>query len=150
MLIKLLEKQGEIEEALSLVWNVFLEFEAPEYCKQGINTFETFIKNKEAISILTFYGAFCNKQLAGVIAIRDKSHISLFFVKKQYHKKGIGKALFSEAAKSCGSEKITVNSSPYAVSIYKKLGFLITNKEQVVDGIRFIPMIFNLAYEKSY
>ena len=35
---------------------------------------------------------------------------------------------------------ITVNSSPYAVDVYKKLGFVIEEDEQTVDGIRFTKM----------
>ena len=35
---------------------------------------------------------------------------------------------------------ITVNSSPYAVPIYERLGFRQTKPEQVVDGIRIVPM----------
>ncbi|WP_334295796.1 GNAT family N-acetyltransferase [Clostridioides difficile] len=36
--------------------------------------------------------------------------------------------------------EITVNSSPYAVEVYHKLGFKDTAVEQIVDGIRFTPM----------
>jgi len=39
-------------------------------------------------------------------------------------------------------EKITVNSSPYAVKIYEKLGFVPDGNEQMVDGIRFTPMTY--------
>jgi len=35
---------------------------------------------------------------------------------------------------------MTVNSSLYAVEIYRRLGFVDTNTEQIVNGIRFIPM----------
>ncbi len=36
--------------------------------------------------------------------------------------------------------EITVNSSPYAVEVYHKLGFKDTAVEQISDGIRFTPM----------
>lgn len=35
---------------------------------------------------------------------------------------------------------LTVNSSPYAVEIYKRLGFVSTDVMQEKDGIIFIPM----------
>ena len=38
---------------------------------------------------------------------------------------------------------MTVNSSPYAVPIYHKLGFKDTGSEQVVNGLRFTPMELN-------
>ena len=49
------------------------------------------------------------------------------------------------ALERCLQEKfdlaeITVNSSPYAVLIYERLGFVVQNEEMVKNGIRFIPM----------
>ena len=37
---------------------------------------------------------------------------------------------------------ITVNSSPYAVPVYRKLGFVETDTEQLADGMRYTPMKF--------
>lgn len=39
----------------------------------------------------------------------------------------------------------TVNSSPYAHEVYKHLGFQDTDKEQVIKGLRFMPMKINLG-----
>ena len=36
----------------------------------------------------------------------------------------------------------TVNSSPYAVPVYRKLGFVETDTEQLADGMRYTPMKF--------
>lgn len=38
------------------------------------------------------------------------------------------------------TEIMTVNSSPYAVPVYEKLGFHATGSEQTVNGLRFTPM----------
>ena len=35
---------------------------------------------------------------------------------------------------------ITLNSSPYGLPFYQALGFLPTDQEQIVNGIRFTPM----------
>ena len=35
---------------------------------------------------------------------------------------------------------ITLNSSPYGLPFYKALGFVPTDNEQIVNGIRFTPM----------
>ncbi|MDN5360294.1 MAG: hypothetical protein PWQ84_1357, partial [Thermotogaceae bacterium] len=35
---------------------------------------------------------------------------------------------------------LTVNSSPYAVGFYHKMGFKDTDNELEKDGIRFVPM----------
>jgi len=73
----------------------------------------------------------------------------LFFVQKEYQHKGIGKKLHALAINKCRTslpkvDAIDVHSSPYAVPIYEKLGFANTNKEQIVNGIRFTPMTFKL------
>ena len=133
--------EHEMPDALTLVWNVFLEFEAPDYGTIGATTFKNCIDDKAFIERLTFYGAFENKELVGVIATRNEgNHIGMLFVKKDQHKKGIGRKLFEYILPKSPDEKITVNSSPYAVNIYKKLGFEATATEQVTDGIRFTPM----------
>lgn len=145
--MRLQEKQ--IKEALDLVWKVFNEFESPEYSQEGIDEFRNFLDDKDKISQLTIYGAFENQKIVGVIAMRKK-HISLFFVKKEHHRKGIGKALMKYAFndlndKNTGNideDKITVNASPYAVEIYKKLNFVSVDTEQVTNGIRYTPMIY--------
>lgn len=86
-----------------------------------------------------------NEEIVGVIDRRENNHISLFFVDQNYLNLGIGKKLFNKAVElirnvDSEAEYITVNSSPYALEIYRKLGFNSTSDEQVVNGIRFIPM----------
>jgi predicted GNAT family N-acyltransferase len=38
-----------------------------------------------------------------------------------------------------------LNSSPYARSFYKKIGFIDTDTEQVKNGIRYTPMELNIG-----
>ena len=90
--------------------------------------------------MLKAFGAFIDNKLVGIIATRSEgTHIALFFVDKKYQKQGIGKQLF-QTILNTNIDKITVHSSPYAVSIYHKLGFHDTDKEQIVNGLRFTPM----------
>lgn len=127
----------ETERALDLVWKVFLEYEAPDYTQEGIDEFYKSIHDESYLSVLSAYGAFLNDELVGVIATRNGGkHIALFFVNGKYHRQGIGKQLFQTVR----TDKMTVNSSPYAVPIYSKLGFEAVNTEQVVNGLRFTPM----------
>lgn len=39
-------------------------------------------------------------------------------------------------------QEFTVNSSPYAVDIYRQLDFVPTDTEQITNGIRYMPMRF--------
>lgn len=130
----------EINDALSLVWDVFMQFEAPEYSKEGIDEFRRTLDDSERIGRMKFYGAIENNQIVGVLAMRSPQHISFFFVKADHHHRGIGKKLFKNMKKDYELQVFTVNSSPYAVEIYKHLGFVPTNIEQLTNGIRHTPM----------
>ena len=138
--VRELEKE-ETENALLLVWKVFQEYEAPDYTEEGIQEFYQSIHDENYVSQLSMYGAFLQEKLAGVIAVRNQgSHIALFFVDGTYHRQGIGRKLFETVSKKCTSDVMTVNSSPYAVPIYHRFGFQDTDIEQVINGLRFIPM----------
>ena len=139
----------ELGETMSLVKEVFDEFEAPFYTKEGIENFYKFanyenIKEKLNKSIQIFV-AKDNNKIFGMIAIRDYSHIALLFVKKEYHKQGTATKLMYTAIEYCKQnnsslKNITVNSSPYAVEFYHKKGFKDIDKEQTVNGIISTPM----------
>ncbi len=134
-------EQEEIEKALCLVWRVFQEYEAPDYTEEGVEEFYKSLRDENYLSKLCLYGAFSCEELVGVIATRNEgTHIALFFVDGKYHRQGIGKQLFQAVRAKRPHNKMTVNSSPYAASIYHKLGFHDTDKEQSVNGLRFTPM----------
>lgn len=152
-------KTDNLEQASSLVWRVFTEFVAPGYSLEGIETFRKFIQPVEMNKSLEsgrffFLGFFDDERLVGVIAMRDFNHVSLLFVDKAYHCRGIAKELFKIAINKCiyrnsDLTEITVNSSPYAVNIYKKLGFYITSEETTKDGITYIPMKLEISLRKA-
>lgn len=141
---------SEIPEALRLVWDTFIEFEAPDYVPEGVKKFRECIDDRDFVGKLTFYGAFLHGLLAGVMATRDSGcHIAMFFVLQEYQRRGIGKMLFEYILRDCPDEKLTVNSSPYAVGIYAKLGFASTDIEQTTDGIRYTPMEYIVNSNKN-
>lgn len=134
-------RKAEMATALQLTWETFLQFEAPDYSQQGIDSFYKFISNQEIIDSLEFFGAFDNNTLRGVIATNDNGkHICCFFVSAAYQKQGIGKQLWEYLKENSSNDEFTVNSSPFAVPVYHKLGFVDTNTEQLTDGIRYTPM----------
>ena len=135
-------QQVDLPQALALVERVFMAFEAPDYSDEGVETFRTFIRDAAAVSSLTFYGALEHGVFLGVLATRVNSHIALFFVDAAQQGRGVGRALFEAAKSACRSDRMTVNSSPYAVEIYRHLGFSPILSEQVRDGIRYTPMQF--------
>lgn len=133
--------KNDLEPALELAWEVFLEFEAPDYSQEGIDEFRHFLLDKKALDKLRFFGVCQGTSLLGILAMRQ-THISLLFVKREFHRKGIAKLLFQAVLKQIKSDTITVNSSPYAVEIYQKLGFHPVGPEQTTNGIRYTPMVY--------
>lgn len=138
----------EIAQALRLIWEVFCEFDAPDYAPEGVATFQAYLKNRREIEKLRFYGALEGAALIGVIGMREE-HISLFFVAKDWQGRGVGKALLHYAADRVSAGEMTVHAAPYARSIYQKLGFAARQEEQIADGLRYTPMTLRLPAERG-
>lgn len=129
-----------MNDALELVWKVFLEYEAPDYTEEGIKKFKRCIDNNSLVKNRKFYGAYDEKNKAlSIIATKNITHIALFFVDGRYHKQGIGRKLFDKVRSLNVNNFFTVNSSPYAHEVYKHLGFADTDSEQFINGL-FYPM----------
>ncbi|WP_298017358.1 GNAT family N-acetyltransferase [uncultured Dysosmobacter sp.] len=133
---------GEKGPAMDLAWRIFQMFQAPDDPPEGAEAFHAYIMDPEIREGLTGYGAFQEETLTGVLAVRD-NHISLFFVDSSQHKRGIGRALFHHFLADRGPGTVSVNSSPYAVEVYRHLGFRPTAPEQMTDGIRYTPMRYS-------
>jgi len=131
----------ERPRALALALDVFMQYVAPDYSCEGVETFRAFVGGTEAMESLTIYGAFEGETLAGMIATRNNGgHITLFFVDSRYHRRGVGRALVDKVVSLCPDDVLTVHSSPYAVPVYEKLGFCAICEERLNDGIRYTPM----------
>lgn len=142
--------QDRLRDALELVWEVFEKYEAPDYEEMGIATFRHFIEYHNMVEKvhqgeMRFWGCYLNNYLIGVVALRTRQHISLLFVRDKFHRLGVARKLMNVAINAVVIENpqvraVTVNSSPYAVGFYKKLGFVPLGPEQRADGIRFTSM----------
>ena len=129
---------------------VFDEFVGKDYSEEGKKSFKDYLEKNSVFERLknNYYKAYLarfNNEIIGILEIKNNNHISLFFVKKEHHKKGIGKKLFEYfinkiKQENIGINKITVNSSIYAEKIYSRLGFVRINDIQEKNGIIFIPM----------
>jgi GNAT superfamily N-acetyltransferase len=141
--------RDEWEEAMALAWRTFLVFEAPVYLPEGVRSFEDFITDstlKKMFEMGTYQMlvAIYEGRLIGIITLRDRTHISLLFVDERYHRQGVGRALVNRLCeyliKEEGENRVTVNSSPYGLEFYHKIGFYDTGPEACADGIRYTPM----------
>ena len=132
----------EYNKAIQLSLAVFTKCGTTDFNANGLKTFKKFVYNKELINELTIWGAFDNNELVGIIGTKlNGTHISLFFINPDYHRKGIGRELFNCAYANQIVNKITVNSSSYAIRFYESLGFSKIAEEQETDGLRYTPMI---------
>ena len=145
-------KSDEVEAALALALEVFMQFEAPDYDPKGVEAFKKdmvenpiFIENAKQ-GICPIYGAFDDDKIVALMGMRSsKTHINLVFTKKEYHRKGIATALFQYLLEDVlkenpALEEITLNSSPYGLPFYLHIGFVALDVEQEKHGIRYTPM----------
>lgn len=140
-------QERDLSAAMDLCWRVFLEFEAPDYPLEGVEAFHAYISDSEQVKYLTVFGAWEDRHLLGVLAA-EGSHIALFFVDPAFHRQGIGRRLFQACLTEGGWARVTVHSSPYAVEVYRHLGFSASAEEQMSpDGIRYTPMVWESSME---
>ena len=118
---------NEVEEAMELALEVFMQFEAPDYGDAGVETFKrdivenpTFIDNAKN-GLCPIYAAFDGDKMVALIGMRSsKTHINLVFTKKEYHRKGIATSIFKYLLNDLLNEnpslnELTLNSSPYGM-----------------------------------
>ena len=135
---------NEIPLALELAWKVFFEYESPDYSAEGTEEFRKTIHDPVYLSGLDYYGTFDESKLVAICAIRgEKRHICFMFVDGSYHRRGIGSRLIRHVLNEYKGEAVTINSSPYGLPFYKAVGFVPTEEEKTVNGIRFTPMKYS-------
>ena len=147
-------KTEEIEFAINMVKKVFKEYVGKDYSEEGNKEFLGFLLSNKMKDRLrnnlnkTFVAKF-NSEIIGLLEIKNYDHISLFFIKKEFQGKGIGRNLFEYylreiKQKNCDIRTISVNSSIYAEKIYIKLGFKKINEIQEKNGIKYLPMEYKI------
>lgn len=143
----------EVTVVCQLVNSVFDRSVAPLYTKKGRRNFREYA-DQEAMSSRVRSDHFVllaigDGRIAGVIEVRDHRHVSLLFIEPDQQGRGLGRELLRRAQEICrsadpGLGEITVNSSPNAVEIYKRMGFESTGNEQDINGVRSTPMRLSL------
>ncbi len=149
---------GEEVEVSNLVARSFNEYIAPDFPEEGIDEFFNYAnpralrKRSEGSHFVLV--AELEGSIAGMIEIREMRHVSMLFVDKAFHRRGIGKELFNAALARIESEprppgNVTVNSSRFAVPFYESLGFVRTQEEKIIHGVIHIPMELVLSPGKT-
>jgi GNAT superfamily N-acetyltransferase len=86
--------------------------------------------------------AFHGSTLAGVAALREGRHLFHLFVSPTFQRLGLARQLWLalKAAAVPPTEEFSVNSTPYAVPVYERFGFVATGPRVEMNGIAFVPM----------
>lgn len=144
----------ETDKCLELVNKTFDKFEAPLYGEQGTACFKRFTDYENIYKLvkekrMKIYKATLGKQLVGVMAVMNLSHVSLLFVDENFHRRGIATALLDVCVRECKRRAeyqkfLTLNAAPAAYKFYKSYGFEAKSSEQVNEGIIFTPMEYAL------
>lgn len=94
---------------------------------------------------------FVGHVIAGVVALRDTTHVHHLFVALEFHRKGLATKLWERAKADAlafgNKEGFSVRSSEFAVPVYERFGFRVIGARAEKDGIVFVPMKLELQYK---
>jgi GNAT superfamily N-acetyltransferase len=139
---------ADAEEISALI----IELSDPFYVRPSRIGAELFLESVSAeaqrsylsASNFLYYVAKFQGGIAGVIALRDNSHLFHLFVAKPFQGMGLSSRLWrlvkSKAREAGNLGEFTVNSSLNAVVVYEKFGFVPRGDIQNMHGISFQPM----------
>lgn len=137
--IRRITDETEVNAAMSLVLMIFEDTTAKMFEESGRQQFISFIRSetvqesvKSGESVM--YGAFDGDIPVGVITFRSRRHISLLFVKPEYHRQGIASALLDTVKKNA-CFIITVNAAPTGLPFYTAKGFRPFSREKNSNGL---------------
>ena len=148
-------RPDEVDAALDLAMETYLEFEAPDYGPEGVTTFRRDIYDNEAFRAACvdgtnrMWGALDGERIVGLMAMRGESHIVLVFTHRDYHRRGVASAILRVLLTDVRREnpdlrRLTLNSSPYGLPFYLHAGFQPADVEKTINGIRFTAMTYDL------
>lgn len=82
--------------------------------------------------------------LAGVVGVRENKHVYHLFVADAFRGRGLARELWHVARDACrqagNAGEFTVNSSKFAVEMYRKFGFVESAPPETKNGVTAIPM----------
>ena len=137
---------SDLGSVIELVANVSNANILPHLSEQGRATFaskvlpdvETAFDKERFQSLKVTKG----NKLIGFGAIRDHEYITHLFVDTNYQGSGLGKLLLEHILALSTAREVRLKSSVNAVTFYKSQGFVATDSETEVNGIRFVPMVW--------
>ena len=121
----------------------------PFYTEEGCLLFHTYVLPVQILE-RSSSGALIlvaeeEKEITGVVELREKNHISMLFVSPEFQQCGIGRKLLERIWKlavklDSGLSGLTTFAAPGAVEAYRHWGFTADGPETVESGVRYTPM----------
>lgn len=143
-------KEKEIDAVIKLVDQVAKEYVFVDLETEGIDNFNLVNRRDFYLNKYNFtYVCLDNNIIIGMICLTNKNHLSLLFVDKGYHGKGIGKKLV-EIVDNLVLGDLEVNAGIYAKDFYEHVGFSLKGKLEKKDGILYYPMVKKRSVEKRF
>lgn len=91
-----------------------------------------------------YFVAESDGEIAGFIAVRERTHLFHMFVAVKWQRQGVGRNMWQLARATAidagGGGSFTVNASNFAVPMYAALGFVRSAPMQCKKGLFFNPM----------
>lgn len=138
----------DIPAVAALLRELAREFIVHESTPEGASTFLAENDEQGVRGFLArghvYHVAVIGGELAGFVAVRERSHLFHLFVGKRWHRRGVARALWDAAREAAlvdgGDGSFTVNASNFAVQVYQSFGFVRTGPTECVKGLYFNPM----------
>jgi ribosomal protein S18 acetylase RimI-like enzyme len=152
MLIRPIEDR-DIAQVARLLRALAQEFIVHESTPEGA---ATFLRENDEDAIrayiaggMVYHVAQAGSELAGFIAMRERSHLFHLFVDQRWQRQGVARKLWAAAQASSLQggplAAFTVNASNHALPVYEALGFVRTAPMQCLKGLYFNPMALPLS-----
>lgn len=103
---------------------------------------EAVVARLATAAFTTWVAVVGRNDLAGVIVVRDGSHLFHLFVAEPFQRRGWARQLWLHAlSQTRHGARITVNATPFAQGFYERMGFIATGPSVQTRGIAFVPMV---------
>lgn len=89
--------------------------------------------------------AVLGDEIVGYVTWRDGHFVTALYVSLDHQGQGIGRRLMDAMIERVTEPRVRLRASINAVDFYRRYGFQAEGEEQVLHGIRFVPMVFAVA-----
>lgn len=147
MIIRKMEEK-DLEAVSEICMDSFLQSVAGSLSDEGVTTFSNiaargaFLDRMNGDNLMLV--AESEKNIEGVIELKEGRHVAMLFIRPERQKSGIGRKLLSSALNHARVETVTVSASLSSVTAYEKYGFECSGEVGESAGLVYQPMELKL------